>query len=90
LKINFIQYLCLKSEEAVDRPQYQALVDPLQSDETSDSKQEELPVHQQSTRNVESSTTVNNDQQPAAPVQIKFPMELDFDEIVGVSVCLFS
>jgi hypothetical protein len=46
-------------------------------------------VHQQSTRNAESTTTGNNDQQPAAPVQIKFPMELDFDEIVGVSVCLF-
>jgi len=76
----------LKSEEAVDRPQYQALVDPLQSDETSDSKQEELPVHQHSTRNAESQTTGNNDQQPAAPVQIKLPLELDFDEIVGVSV----
>jgi hypothetical protein len=75
--------LLRQSEEAVDRPQYQALVDPLQSDETSDSKQEELPVHQQSTRNVESSTTGNNDQQPASPVQIKLPLELDFDEIVG-------
>jgi len=75
--------LLRQSEEAVDRPQYQALVDPLQSDETSDSKQEELPVHQQSTRNAENPTTGNNDQQPATPVQIKFPMELDFDEIVG-------
>lgn len=75
--------LLRQSEEAVDRPQYQALVDPLQSDETSDSKQEELPVHQQSTRNIESPTTGNNDQQPAAPVQIKLPLELDFDEIVG-------
>lgn len=67
-----------------DRPQYQALVDPLQSEETSDSKQEELPTHQQSTRNAESQTTGND--QPATPVQIKLPLELDFDEIVGVSI----
>lgn len=76
--------LYVKSEDVADRPQYQALVDPLQSDETSDSKQEELPVHQQSTRNVESQTTGND--QPTPPVQIKLPLELDFDEIVGVSI----
>lgn len=73
--------LLRQSEEAADRPQYQALVDPLQSDETSDSKQEELPVHQQSTRNVESQTTGND--QPATPVQIKLPLELELDEIVS-------
>lgn len=74
-----------------DRPQYQALVDPLQSDETSDSKQEELPVHQQSARNADSQQSAaagvnNNNDQPSTPVQIKLPLELDFDEIVGVSV----
>lgn len=90
MKNKLILYLPIKSDEAADRPQYQALVDPLQSDETSDSKQEELPVHQQTTRNAESPSAGNNDQQPAAPVQIKLPLELDFDEIVGVSVCLFS
>lgn len=79
--------LLLQSEEAADRPQYQALVDPLQSDETSDSKQEELPVHQQSTRNAETQTAGND--QPAAPVQIKLPLELELDEIVGVSVFFF-
>uniref|UniRef100_A0A2S2QNB1 Uncharacterized protein n=1 Tax=Sipha flava TaxID=143950 RepID=A0A2S2QNB1_9HEMI len=73
--------LLRQSEEAADRPQYQALVDPLQSDETTDSKQEELPVHQQSTRNTESQTTGID--QSATPVQIKLPLELDFDEIVG-------
>lgn len=84
----------VQSEEAADRPQYQALVDPLQSDETSDSKQEELPGHQQSVRNVESQTSgadaAGNDQSAAPPVQIKLPLELDFDEIVGVSVNFYS
>lgn len=77
-----ISCIILKSEEAADRPQYQALVDPLQSDETSDSKQEELPVHQQSTRNAESQTTGND--QPTTPIQMKLPLELDFEEIIGV------
>lgn len=87
-KRQFIRCNFFQSEDAADRPQYQALVDPLQSDETSDSKQEELPVHQQSTRNAESQTA-GNDQSAQTPVQIKLPLELDIDEIVGVSIFLF-
>jgi len=86
--INPVLCLSVQSEEAADRPQYQALVDPLQSDETSDSKQELPGGHQPSVRSAESQTVdaaVGNEQPAAPPVQIKLPLELDFDEIVGVS-----
>ncbi|XP_050434266.1 uncharacterized protein LOC126841711 [Adelges cooleyi] len=76
--------LLRQSEEAADRPQFQALVDPLQSDESTDSKQEELPVHQHTARNAEQQQqTSNNEQAAPAQVQIKLPMELDLEEIIG-------
>ncbi|XP_050544768.1 uncharacterized protein LOC126907484 [Daktulosphaira vitifoliae] len=79
--------LLRQSEEAADRPQFQALVDPLQSDESSDSKQEELPVHQQISRNVESQqqAAISGGNEPSAPtpVQVKLPMDLDLEGIIG-------
>ncbi len=74
-----------------DRPSYQALVDPLQSDESAESKQESIaaPVSQQKEQNSAAQNSVPVQTQfdsQSTPIQIKLPLQLDFDEIAGVSI----
>lgn len=80
-----------QNDDVADRPSYQALVDPLQSDESSESKQESvaspspppppppLPSSHSHLRNSFSPQS----QSQSAPIQIKLPLQLDFDEIAG-------
>ncbi|XP_065204890.1 uncharacterized protein Msr-110 [Planococcus citri] len=81
-----------QNEDVGDRPSYQALVDPLQSDESSESKQESIaatasppPPPQQPMHSFSHHDHGNRNpsQSQSAPIQIKLPLQLDFDELAG-------
>lgn len=78
-----------QNDDAADRPSYQALVDPLQSDESAESKQESIaappPQHKhEQTAIPPSSIPIQSQFEQSTPIQIKLPLELDFDDIAGV------
>lgn len=80
----------LQNDDVADRPSYQALVDPLQSDESSESKQESVasPLSQHKDQGNGPSHNFPSQSQfesQGTPIQIKLPLQLDFDEIAGVS-----
>uniref|UniRef100_A0A069DUS4 Uncharacterized protein n=1 Tax=Panstrongylus megistus TaxID=65343 RepID=A0A069DUS4_9HEMI len=67
------EYPVPPQEGAEDRPTYQHLVDPLDSEETADNKRESvLPPAGE-----------HQDQLPEQPIQLKLPLQLDFDELAG-------
>lgn len=83
-----------QNDDIVDRPSYQALVDPLQSDESSESKQESIAAlpsqqHKEHHGNNVGQNSIPQSQlfeSQSTPIQIKLPLQLDFDEIAGVSI----
>ena len=86
----------LQNDDVVDRPSYQALVDPLQSDESSESKQESIAApppptsasqHKEHQQILSQNVPVQNQFDQSTPIQIKLPLQLDFDDIAGVSIC---
>lgn len=83
----------LQNDDIADRPSYQALaVDPLQSEESSESKQESIaaaPMSQQKEQNAAPQNSVPIQSQfdsQSTPIQIKLPLQLDLDDIASVSI----
>lgn len=74
----------MQNDDVADRPSYQALVDPLQSDESSESKQESVAATAPSSLPPLSQHKEPTSQSQSAPIQIQLPLQLDFDEIAGV------
>lgn len=78
-----------QNDDMADRPSFQALVDPLQSDESSESKQESVaataasPSAPPSPHSFSHNALPSQSQSQNAPIQIKLPLQLDFDEIAG-------
>jgi len=83
----------LQNDDVVDRPSYQALVDPLQSDESAESKQESIAAppptsasqHKEQMSMSQNSIPMQNQFDQGTPIQIKLPLQLDFDDLAGVS-----
>lgn len=82
-----------QNDDIADRPSYQALVDPLQSDESSESKQESIAAPLSQTKEQGNNGAPHNPIPPqlpfesqGTPIQIKLPLQLDFDDIAGVSI----
>lgn len=69
-------------EHQEDRPMFQALVDPLDTEESSHTKRESAEPRGHQQNEPQQSEDSRDDQ----PIQIKLPLQLDFDELAGVSV----
>ncbi|KAK9502368.1 hypothetical protein O3M35_011157 [Rhynocoris fuscipes] len=75
---------CTKLEEgAEDRPTFQHLVDPLDSEETADNKRESIVVAPESQEQVQDHQQQQQQNQQQQPIQLKLPLQLDFDELAG-------
>jgi hypothetical protein len=89
-----ILFLFVQNDDVADRPSYQALVDPLQSDESSESKQESIAAppppsasqHREQVSMPQNSVPMQNQFDQSTPIQIKLPLQLDFDDLAGVSI----
>jgi len=69
----YIDYPTSQQDVGEERPSFQHLVDPLESEETSQSKRESVVPPQ----------APSNNQNEDEPIQIKLPLQLDFDELAG-------
>lgn len=72
-------------QEMEDQPQYQHLVDPLQSDESvaADKRESLVPPPAPAAQTLQQAA---QQQDMSAPIQLKLPLTLDFDDLAGVGL----